>query len=220
MLYLEFSVFQGHQEYLDYIKSKDPGPWKLVKGHIRAVEFCKVEGLEYSTLPGSGDSSCKMTLKFVDPTSNVFQKSFKLTLPEVAGFPDFLVERTRFDVAMQRNWTCRDKCKVWWKNDGEEDGSWWAGRVLSVKPKSPEFPDSPWERYTIQYRSDPRETHQHSPWELFDDDTEWEQPHIDDEIRNKLISSLAMLKQSGKKIQVITEMVGKMNKISVNVLSI
>ncbi|XP_043807288.1 bromodomain and WD repeat-containing protein 3 isoform X3 [Manihot esculenta] len=192
---------QGHQEYLDYIKSKDPGPWKLVKGHIRAVEFCKVEGLEYSTLPGSGDSSCKMTLKFVDPTSNVFQKSFKLTLPEVAGFPDFLVERTRFDVAMQRNWTCRDKCKVWWKNDGEEDGSWWAGRVLSVKPKSPEFPDSPWERYTIQYRSDPRETHQHSPWELFDDDTEWEQPHIDDEIRNKLISSLAMLKQSGKKIQ-------------------
>ncbi|XP_057992634.1 uncharacterized protein LOC110633006 isoform X2 [Hevea brasiliensis] len=192
---------QGHQEYLDYIKSKDPGPWKLVKGHIRAVEFCKVEGLEYSTVPGSGDSCCKMTLKFVDPTSNVFQQSFQLTLPEVAGFPDFLVERTRFDAAMQRNWTCRDKCKVWWKNDGEEDGSWWAGRILSVKPKSSEFPDSPWERYTIQYRSDPRETHQHSPWELFDDDTEWEQPHIDDEIRNKLISSLAKLKQSGKKIQ-------------------
>ncbi|XP_058000900.1 uncharacterized protein LOC110633067 isoform X3 [Hevea brasiliensis] len=193
---------QGHQEYLDYFKSKDPGPWKLLKGKIRAVEFCKVEGLEYSTVPGSGDSCCKMRLKFVDPTSNVFQKSFNLTLPEMTGFPDFLVERTQFDAAMQRNWTCRDKCKVWWKNDGEEDGSWWAGRILSVKPKSSEFPDSPWERYTIQYRSDPRETHQHSPWELFEDDTEWEQPHIDDEIKDKLISALAKLEQSGKKIQV------------------
>ncbi|KDP27899.1 hypothetical protein JCGZ_18979 [Jatropha curcas] len=188
---------QGHQEYIDYIGSRETGPWKSVKGHIRAVEFCKLEALEYSTLPGSGDSCCKMTLKFVDSTSDVCQKSFKLTLPEVTGFPDFLVERTRFDAAMRRNWTCRDKCRVYWKNDGEGDGSWWEGRILSVKAKTSEFPDSPWERYTIQYRSDPRETHQHSPWELFDFDSQWEQPHIDDEIRNKLISAFAKLEQSG-----------------------
>ncbi|XP_065863791.1 uncharacterized protein [Euphorbia lathyris] len=193
---------QGHQEYKekDYINLREPGPWKTLKGHIKAVEFCKVEGLEYSTVP-SGDSCCKMTLKFVDPASNVYQKSFKLTLPELTGFPDFLVERTRFDASMQRNWTCRDKCKVWWKNDGEEDGSWWAGRILSVKPKSSEFPESPWERYTVQYRSDPTETQEHSPWELFDDETQWEQPHIDDQIRNKLVSALAKLEQPVRKVQ-------------------
>ncbi|EEF43070.1 WD-repeat protein, putative [Ricinus communis] len=195
---------QGHQEYKEVCKdqnvSKEPGPWKSVKGHIRAVEFCKVEGLEYSTTP-AGDGCCKMTLIFVDPTSDVFEKTFKLSLPEVTGFPDFLVERTRFDAAMQRNWTSRDKCKVWWKNEGEEDGSWWDCRVVSVKPKSSEFPDSPWERCTVKYKSDPSEEHHHSPWELFDDDTQWEQPHIDDEIRNKLMSALAKLEQSGKRAQ-------------------
>lgn len=178
------------------------GPWTSIKGNIRAVEFCKVEGLEYSSLAGSGDSCCKMTLQFVDPTSSVFHKSFKLTLPEVTGFPDFLVERTRFDAAMQKNWTSRDRCRVWWKNEGEEDGSWWDGRIMSVKAKSEEFPDSPWERYAIQYKSEPSETHNHSPWELFNADTQWEQPHIDDEIRNKLLSAFAKLEQSGNKPQV------------------
>ncbi|WCJ23351.1 WD40/YVTN repeat-like-containing domain Bromodomain [Euphorbia peplus] len=193
---------QGHQEYIEkgHINLKEPCPWKTLKGHIKAVEFCKVEGLEYSTVP-SGDSCCKMTLKFVDPASNVYQKSFKLTLPELTGFPDFLVERTRFDASIERNWTCRDKCKVWWKNDGEEDGSWWAGRILSAKPKSSEFPDSPWERYTVQYRSEPTETQEHSPWELFDGETQWEQPHIDDEIRNKLISALPKLDLPVKRVQ-------------------
>lgn len=178
------------------------GPWATVKGNIRAVEFCKVEGLEYATTSGSGDSCCKMALKFIDPASSVLNKAFKLTLPEVTGFPDFLVERTRFDAATHRNWTCRDKCKVWWKNEGEEDGSWWDGRILSVKPKSSEFPDSPWERYTVQYKTEPTETHLHSPWELFDADTQWEQPHIDDNGRNNLLSLFAKLEQSANKVQV------------------
>lgn len=178
------------------------GPWITVKGNIRAVEFCKVESLEYATASGSGDSCCKMTLKFIDPTSSVSNMTFRLTLPEVTGFPDFLVERTRFDAAIQRNWTCRDKCKVWWKNESDEDGSWWDGRVLSVKPKSSEFPDSPWERYTVQYKTEPTETHLHSPWELFDSDTQWEQPRIDDDNRNKLLSAFAKLEQSANRVQV------------------
>ncbi|KAJ8766361.1 hypothetical protein K2173_022420 [Erythroxylum novogranatense] len=192
---------QGHQEYIEYSGSREAGPWKLFKGKIRAVEFCDVEDLEYSTLAGSGDSCCKMRLRFIDPDSSTFQQSFRLTLPEVTGFPDFLVERTRFDAAIQRNWTTRDKCRVWWKNEGEEDGGWWDGRVLSVQPKSSEFPDSPWEKYTIRYRSDPRETHLHSPWELFDADTLWVQPHLDDETRDKLLSAFAKLDQSARKVQ-------------------
>ncbi|KAK6161017.1 hypothetical protein DH2020_004398 [Rehmannia glutinosa] len=113
---------QGHQEYISHMNSRNVGPWETIKRNIRAVEFCRVEDLEYSTHPGSGESCCKMTLKFVDPSSDVLGKSFKLTLPEVTGFPDFLVEKSRYDASMARNWTSRDKCQVWWKNEGEEDG--------------------------------------------------------------------------------------------------
>ncbi|KAI3469301.1 hypothetical protein Pfo_025964 [Paulownia fortunei] len=192
---------QGHQEYISYINSRNLGPWETIKRNIRAVEFCRVEDLEYSTHPGSGESCCKMTLKFVDPSSDVVGKSFKLALPEVTGFPDFLVEKSRYDASVARNWTSRDKCQVWWKNEGEEDGSWWEGRILNVKPKSLEFPDSPWERYVVKYKSDPTETHHHSPWELYDTGTHWEQPHIDDDIRDKLIHAFAKLEQSGYKVQ-------------------
>ncbi|XP_022955684.1 bromodomain and WD repeat-containing protein 1-like [Cucurbita moschata] len=189
---------QGHQEYIDhccanYCHTKDMGPWTATRGTIRAVEFCKVVELVYSTSAGSGDSCCKMLLKFIDPVSSVYLQSFKLTLPELTSFPDFLVERTRFEAAMQRNWTFRDKCKVWWKNDVGVDGSWWDGRIVSVQPKSSEFPESPWERYTIKYRSDPAEPHLHSPWELYDIVTQWEQPRIDDENKAKLSTAFDQL---------------------------
>ncbi|KAK7303698.1 hypothetical protein RJT34_14611 [Clitoria ternatea] len=192
---------QGHQEYIDYCRKRESGPWVSLKEPIRAVEYCRVQSLEYSHVPGSGDSCCKMTLQFVDPNASIVGKSFKLTLPEVTGFPDFLVEKTRFDAAMHRNWTRRDKCRVWWKNEDNSSGNWWDGRVLCVKAKSSEFPDSPWERYTVQYKSDHTETHLHSPWELYDADVEWEQPHINDDMRSKLLSSLTKLQQSGNTVQ-------------------
>lgn len=173
-----------------------------MKRNLRDVEFCKVEDLEYSSFAGSGESCCKMTLQFVDPASDVCGRSFKMTLPEMTGFPDFLVERTRYDAAIQRNWTHRDKCKVWWKNEGEEDGSWWVGRILSVKAKSDDFPDSPWERYTVQYKGEPTETHLHSPWELLDINAVWEQPHIDDDSKSSLLSAFAKLEYSSKPPQV------------------
>lgn len=123
-----------------------------------------------------------------------------MTLPELIDFSDFLVERTRYDASIIRNWTHRDKCQVWWRNENEEGGSWWGGRILSVKPKSPEFPDSPWERYVIQYRSDASEQHLHSPWELHDPDSGWEHPHIDEESRKKLLSSFAKMERNGQQV--------------------
>ncbi|XP_027187963.1 uncharacterized protein [Cicer arietinum] len=192
---------QGHQEYIDYSRKRESGPWMSIKEHLRAVEYCRVQSLEYSHVPGSGDSCCKMTLQFVDPNSSVVGKTFKLTLPEVTSFPDFLVERTRFDAAIQRNWTRRDKCRVWWKNEDNSSGNWWEGRIQFVKAKSSEFPDSPWERYSVRYKSDLSDEHLHSPWELFDADTLWEQPHIDENTRNKLLSALTKLQQSGNKVQ-------------------
>lgn len=189
---------QGHQDYINGSNSRETGPWRSLKGIIRDVEFCKVKELEYSTRPGSGEGCCKMTLQFEDPSSNVVGKTFKLTLPEVTGFPDFLVERSRYDAAMERDWRYRDKCQVWWKNEGEENGNWWEGRIVAVKAKSVEFPDSPWERFSVQYKNDPNVL-QHSPWELYDASMVWEEPHIDDDIRTKLIHALAKLEQSGNK---------------------
>ncbi|XXG46868.1 hypothetical protein AAC387_Pa02g1599 [Persea americana] len=188
-------LIQGHREYVEWSRSHEVGPWISIKGHIRAVEFCEVNGLDYSTLPGSGESCCKLSLEFVDPSSNRCGETFKLTLPELIDFPDFIVERSRYIAAITRNWTPRDKCQVWWRNEFEEGGSWWEGRILSVKPKSPEFPDSPWERYVIQYKSDTSEQHLHSPWELNDLDSRWEHPHLDDLSRKMLLSCFAKIEQ-------------------------
>lgn len=205
LLFIFFLFSQGHQEYFDLGRLREDPPWAFIKQRIRAVEFCKVQDLEYSLLPGSGDSCCKLTLEFVDPSSDVYCKSFKMTLPEVTGFPDFIVERTRYVAAIERKWSCRDKCKVWWKNDGDDDGSWWDGRVVLIQPKSSEFPDSPWEMCTVLYKTVPKETQLHSPWELFETNTQWVQPQIDDKSKNKLHSAFAKLEKSAGSRQVSRE---------------
>ncbi|CAL9069102.1 unnamed protein product [Musa banksii] len=186
---------QGHKEYIESSGTPEAGPWESVKG-LKAVEFCKVRDVDYATLPGSGDSCCKLTLKFLDPFSSGYGKAFKFTLPELTGFPDFLVERTRYDASIERNWTHRDKCHVWWRNANGDGGGWWAGRILAVKPKSSEFPESPWERYVIQYKDDSSGHHFHSPWELNDTDSQWKHPCIDDDTMDNLLKSIAKIEQA------------------------
>ncbi|KAF5455370.1 hypothetical protein F2P56_024959 [Juglans regia] len=185
---------QGHEEFIESSLLSEIGPWRSINRNLSAVEVCKVKGFDYATLPGSGDSCCKIKLEFSNPSVG-FGKAFELTLPELIDFPDFVVEKTRYDAAIRRNWTHRDKCLVWWRNPNGEGGKWWEGRILSSKPKSQEFPDSPWERYTVSYRSDPGDNHLHCPWELHDPDILWEHPHIDDESRDKLLSLFAKLER-------------------------
>lgn len=162
---------------------------------MSAVEICKVEALDYDFVPGSGDSRCKMKLKFVDPLSNAIDKLFQLTLPELSDFADFVVERTWYDAAIKRNWTCRDKCLVWWRHENGEGGRWWNGRIKSVQAKSSEFPDSPWLRYVVEYKDDPANPRDHCPWELHDPDISWEHPCIDSEIIDKLLSYFSRLEK-------------------------
>lgn len=185
---------QGHQEFIESTGSQEVGPWWSINGYISAVETCKVVNLVYATFPGSGDSCCKITLKFVDPSSSVCGKSFKLTLPELRDFPDFVVEKTLYDAAISRNWTHRDKCQIWWRNANGEGGTWWKGRITKSQAKSDEFPDSPWDRYMIEYKTG--DSHLHSPWEMHDPHVTWEHPEIDSESRDKLLSSFNKLEQS------------------------
>lgn len=86
-----------------------------------------------------------------------------------------------------------------------------------MKPKSPEFPDSPWERYVIQYKSDTSEQHLHSPWELNDLDSRWEHPHLDDLSRKMLLSCFAKIEQ--KRNQVNFSISKTMLTASVSILS-
>ncbi|GLU07272.1 hypothetical protein SLE2022_242360 [Rubroshorea leprosula] len=186
---------QGHEACIVCLKER--GPWHSVKGYLSAVEICKVEKLSYANFPGSGESCCKITLRFVDTSSGVFGKAFELTLPELIGFPDFLVEKTRYDAAMSRQWSPRDKCLVWWKNDNGDGGSWWEGRIISSQAKSMDFPDSPWERYEVRYKDG--NTYPHSAWELHDPAFSWEHPHVDPGIKDKLLSAFAKLDRSIRK---------------------
>lgn len=189
-------LVQGHQEYIESCRSSERVPWKNTRGKIRAAEVCSVEDLEYSALPGSGESCCKITLTFTDSTSALVGQKFQLTLPELIDFPDFVVEKTRYDAAMNRNWSCRDKCLVWWRDDSEEGGNLWEGRIVSLKDKSSDFPGSPWERCVISYKSDPTNTHCHSPWELHDPDCLWVHPQVDADKRNRILSYFHRLLQS------------------------
>ncbi|KAF3322688.1 bromodomain and WD repeat-containing protein 3-like protein [Carex littledalei] len=187
---------QGHEEYIEKLRrSNEKIPSDTVPD-LKAVEFCKVRSLEYSTFMGSGEGCCKLTLEFTDPDSSAFRMVFKVTLPELVTFPDFLVERTRYETSINRNWTHRDKCLVWWRNEDGESGSWWEGRIMAVKPKSPKFPNSPWERYVIQYKNDASGQHSHSPWELQDVDGQWAHPHIDNGTRDRLLSVISELEQA------------------------
>lgn len=187
---------------MESINSLEQAPWARYRGNIRAVEVCLVEELDYATVAGSGESGCKITLKFIDSSSEVIGQKFKFTLPELNDFPDFVVERTWYEASMNRNWTCRDKCLVWWKNENGEGGGWWDGRIISIKDKSREFPDSPWERYNIKYKSDTEDLHLHCPWEMHDPASQWEHPCINTEVRNKVLASLTKLLHSASKNQV------------------
>ncbi|KAK4372430.1 hypothetical protein RND71_007814 [Anisodus tanguticus] len=169
-------------------------PISVLHGHngaVTAIAFTPKTCSVYQLLSNSKEGSSRdedvflsgMSLNEITLPLSVGQK-FKLTLPELVNFPDFLIERSRYETAMERNWSYRDKCLVWWRDESEQGGRWWEGRVVSVKAKSDQFPDSPWERCGILYK-DELEPHHHSPWELHDIDNSWEQPQIDLESRNR-----------------------------------
>lgn len=60
-------LVQGHKEFVETSGSYERGPWVSTKGRLNAVEICLVESLDYATAPGSGESCCKLSLKFIDP---------------------------------------------------------------------------------------------------------------------------------------------------------
>ncbi|XP_074316032.1 uncharacterized protein LOC141652459 [Silene latifolia] len=185
-------LIQGHREYIETTGERNP--WASSNVRLNDVEMCLIERLDYANVPGSGESCCKLTLKFTDHSSCMFDKSIKLTLPELLNVPDFLVEKVWYDEAISKKWTPGDMCSVWWRNENGEGGSWWEGRIVSENPKSNEFPESPWERYGVQYKGDPS-PQLHSPWELHDPEDRFEPLHIDYDTRTKVLEAFSKLER-------------------------
>lgn len=199
--FLAFFGAQGHQEFLEKSQGAQSGPWLRLGNKIKAVEICLVEDLKYTTFGGSGDSSCQITLKFIDTYSDVVGKTFKLTLPELLDFPDFIVERNRYDAAMKRSWTVNDTCVVWWRNEIEEGGAWYEGTIVSIKDKSCDFPGSPWESCVVRY-TQTKDSQLHSPWELHDPDNPAEQPHSNFESAEEILYSFTGLLRAASRDKV------------------
>lgn len=196
-------IVQGHQDFLEESHMDEKGPWKTcARFPVRAVEYCRIEGLEYIMDHESGKVSCKLVLEFTDHNSRLVGKTFKLTLPELTNYPDFLVERSRFDASLRREWSPRDHCQVWWaseEDDGGKGGSWWDGRIKQIKAKSKQFPDSPWEMYHVTYKVESSEATAHSPWELFDKEYKikgCELPSINKSIKEGILDVLHSIDKS------------------------
>lgn len=190
---LAFDDLQGHQEYLEHSGTQQRGPWLRYREAVRAVEICVVEELKYVPCPGSGESCCEITLRFADASCSVVGQKFSLTLPEL-DFPDFIVVRSRYEAAVGRSWTTRDKCLVWWRDESEQGGTWWEGCIVAIKDKSSDFPGSPWERYHVKYKNDDvADPHRHCPWELHDPDRLYDPPRICFESKEKILNSLTKL---------------------------
>ncbi|XP_071741862.1 uncharacterized protein [Rutidosis leptorrhynchoides] len=190
-------IRQGHQEYTETTNLSKRGPW--VSPNIRDVELCSVDEMDYVTLAGSGESGCKIKLTFIDPLSSVKGQTLRLTLPELVNFPDFLVERTRYEYSLERSWNLGDHCSVWWRDVGG-GGQWWDGQIVSIGDKSVDFPGSPWERFVVRYSNDD-EPARHSPWELIGCNGEWDQPSLDPDVRKMMLSLFSKLEQSSRGYQ-------------------
>ncbi|KAJ0259076.1 WD40 domain-containing protein [Hirschfeldia incana] len=207
---------QGHRDFLKTKELNDSDRSRYLPRNLGAVEFCKVEKLNYDTYPGSGESCCKMTLRVLDSSSSssshASRKEFQLTLPDLINFPDFIVEKTRYDAAIKTNWEVGDECRVWWRDESSEGGDWWDGRIESSQVKSAEFPDSPWERYKVVYETT-GDTDLHSPWEFDNPQFPVENSTMDEEPRDKLLSLFTglMKHQDSYGIQKLNEAAQKMD---------
>ncbi|KAL3648108.1 hypothetical protein CASFOL_009076 [Castilleja foliolosa] len=190
---------QGHEDYLALSQTRPVNPWLRYGDKVRAVELCSIEGLKYTEQPGSGESCCQITLRFIDPSCSVVGHRFQLTLPELNDFPEFIVEKSRYELAMVMNWSTGHNCQVWWRDPSAAGGSWWEGEIIDIKDRCDKYPGSPWERYHVKYKDDTTDVHHHCPWELHDLHRPWEQPTIDFESKDKILNSFSKLARAASK---------------------
>ncbi|XP_055904407.1 bromodomain and WD repeat-containing protein 3 [Eupeodes corollae] len=151
---------QGHQRYLDNVRSKktykvthSSEPWNFRE--LREHEMVRVIGIKYEIKP---PRLCCLKLAMLNEEGNMSGMSFKIKYHDMPDVLDFLVLRQTFDLAVQRNWGIGDRfrCMI---GDG-----WWMGQIESRHLLSPEYPSSYFMCFRVRW--DNGEYEYMSPWDM------------------------------------------------------
>ncbi|XP_032075095.1 bromodomain and WD repeat-containing protein 1 isoform X1 [Thamnophis elegans] len=152
---------QGHEAYIEAVRKNNiyelnpqKEPWR--KMELRDQELVKIVGIRYEVGP---PTLCCLKLNLMDHVTGQLQdKSFSLKYHDMPDVIDFLVLRQFYDEALQRNWQPYDRFR------SIIDDAWWFGIVLSQEPYQPQYPDSPFQCYSVKW--DNGETERLSPWDM------------------------------------------------------
>ena len=79
------------------------------------------------------------------------------------GVADFLILRSRYEVAVQRGWKPGDRFRTFY----QDEGAWYEGTLVERKPQDPaRFADSPWNCFRVTWDDPEQPSDSFSPWEL------------------------------------------------------
>ncbi|XP_070606542.1 bromodomain and WD repeat-containing protein 1 isoform X2 [Erythrolamprus reginae] len=152
---------QGHEAYIEAVRKNDiyelnphKVPWR--KMMLRDQELVKIVGIHYQVGP---PTLCCLKLTLMDNVTRQLQdESFCLKYHDMPGVIDFLVLHQFYREAVQRSWQPYDQFR------SIIDEQWWFGTVLSQEPYQSQYPDSPFQCYSVKW--DNGETERLSPWDM------------------------------------------------------
>ncbi|KAJ7320577.1 hypothetical protein JRQ81_020088 [Phrynocephalus forsythii] len=152
---------QGHEAYIEAVRKNGiyklnphKEPWKRII--LREQELVKIVGIRYDVGP---PTLCCLKLTLMDHvTGHLQDKSFSIKYHDMPDVIDFLVLRQFYDEALQRNWQPYDRFR------SIIDDAWWFGTVLSQEPYQLQYPDSPFQCYSVKW--DNGEIERLSPWDM------------------------------------------------------
>ncbi|XP_041088792.1 bromodomain and WD repeat-containing protein 3 [Polyodon spathula] len=152
---------QGHESYVEAVRRNnlydinlDKQPWKKLE--LRDQEFVKITGIKYEVCP---PTLCCLKLSLIDHgTGKLMDKSFSVKYHDMPDVIDFLVLRQCYEEARQRDWQPNDRFR------SVIDDAWWFGTILCQEPYQPEYPDSHFQCFKVQW--DNNEIEKVSPWDV------------------------------------------------------
>ncbi|XP_053310355.1 bromodomain and WD repeat-containing protein 1-like [Spea bombifrons] len=153
---------QGYEAYLSAADSlnipiSDSAflqPWKEMP--LREQELVKIIEVHYIVGP---PTLCHLKLALMDPaTGSLTDNAFFIRYHDMPGVIDFLVLRQFYERACKRSWQSSDRFR------SVIDDVWWFGTVLSQDAYHEDYPDSPFQSYTVKWDNSEIETL--SPWDM------------------------------------------------------
>lgn len=151
---------QGHQQYLDAVKSKkvyklnvNSEPWTYI--NIKEHELCKVIGIKYEIRP---PRLCCLKLGLMSTAGHLTGEYFTIKYHDMPDVLDFLVLRQTFDTAVTRSWSVGDRfrCMI--------DDCWWDGEIQTRTALASNFPNSLFMCFRVRW--DNGEYEYMSPWDM------------------------------------------------------